>query len=140
MSSAAGGVRRLMFVAALVTAGCGGGTSSPTTPTPPSSGGGGSGGTTNPTVTITSAGVSPADITIAVGQRVTFTNSDSVEHQMYNDPHPSHDGNCPELNQIGSLRAGQSKESGNFVTAKTCTYHDHLRPTSSTLKGRIVIR
>jgi plastocyanin len=130
-------VRSVALLLAVGAVACGGGSSSPTTPTPPSTGGGGGG---NPTITITSAGASPSDLTLSVGQRVTFTNNDSVEHQMFNDPHPSHDGNCPELNQIGSLRSGQSKESGNFVTAKTCTYHDHLRPASGALQGRIVIR
>lgn len=126
---------RMLVVTALLAAGCGG-ASAPSSPSPATTGG----GSTSATVTISSAGVSPIELILTAGQRVTFTNNDSVEHQMYDDPHPSHDGNCPELNQIGSLRPGESKESGNFVAAKTCTYHDHLRPTSSTLKGRIVIR
>ena len=35
-------------------------------------------------------GVSPRDITVAVGSRVTFVNNDSMPHDMASDPHPEH--------------------------------------------------
>src|SRR5688572_31910742 len=51
-------------------------------PAPPPAGG--------TTITITSAGVSPKDIVVARGARVTFVNNDNVGHDMNSDPHPEH--------------------------------------------------
>ena len=34
---------------------------------------------------------------------------------------------------------GQSKETDNFVTPRTCTYHDHLDAQNPGLLGTIVI-
>ena len=110
-------------------ASCGG--NAPTTPSPP----------TNPNqVIITSAGaVSPPEIVVSPGARVLFVNRDSRRHQMSSDPHPEHDL-CPEINQVSLLQPGESRETGNLVTVRTCTYHDHENPGSASLKGRIVIR
>ena len=110
---------------------CGSWGGSPTAPqTPPPSG---------PTVTITSAGVTPAAIEIPVGGRLTVVNSDGVSHDMGSDPHPGHE-DCPELNQIGMLEPGQNRTSGNLVEARTCGMHDHLRPLVTSLHVRITIR
>ena len=98
---------------------------------------------TNPTptntITITASGVSPKDILIAVGTRVLFVNNDSRSHNMASDPHPEHT-DCTELNQIGLLAVGQSRETGNLVAARTCRFHDHDLPNSASLQGAIVIR
>ncbi|MFN8058432.1 MAG: hypothetical protein U0Q12_04655 [Vicinamibacterales bacterium] len=118
---------------ALFAAACGG--SSPTTPsTPPSSG-----GNSATTITISASGVSPKTITVTLGARVTFVNGDSRSHDMTSDPHPDHT-DCPELNQVGFLTAGQSRESGNLVTVRTCGFHDHDQPSNANLKGTITIR
>jgi len=89
-------------------------------------------------VAITASGVSPQTIQIRVGGLVRFVNNDSVVHEMASDLHPSHLG-CTEINQVGNLSPGQSKETGNFVTAQTCTYHDHLDALNPGLLGSIVI-
>lgn len=126
-----------------LTAACGGGGSSPTTPT-----GTGTPATTTPTpapttgdatITITSAGVSPVALTVAPGTRVTFVNNDSRSHDMSSDPHPDHT-NCPEINQAGFLNPGQSRQTGNLNTVRTCGFHDHDRPTDARLQGTITIR
>jgi len=111
---------------------CGGGGGSPTTPSnqPPVQ--------TN-TITITAAGASPRNIEIAVGTRVTFVNSDTRSHNMTSNPHPDHT-DCPELNQVGFLSPGQSRESGNLVAARTCGFHDHDNPSTASLQGQITIR
>jgi plastocyanin len=116
----------------------GGGASSPTTPVSPPP-------TTQPaspsaaTVTITSAGVSPQQVEIPVGGRVTFTNNDSGFHEMYSNPHPIHT-DCPPMNDVGPLSPGQSRQTGAFTVARTCGYHDHGQPTNAALQGTIVIK
>jgi len=122
----------LVCLCAATAAACGG-SSTPTTP----------GGNTTPTatntITITSAGASPRNIQIAPGTRVKFVNNDSRSHNMTSDPHPEHT-QCPELNQVGLLAAGQSRESGNLNTVRTCGFHDHDNPGVANLTGTITIR
>lgn len=109
---------------------CGGASSPPTVPTPlePAR-----------TFTITASGVTPKELTVAPGTRVLFVNNDSRRHDMGSDPHPDHT-DCPEINSVGVLTAGQSRETGNLVTVRTCGFHDHDNPTNASLQGRIVIR
>ena len=123
------------LAAACLVAACGGNDS-----TGPSNGGsGGSGGSTNTTtITITSAGVSPRDITVAVGSRVTFINNDSQPHDMDSNPHPEHT-DCPALN-IGFIAAGAQGISQNLNTARTCGFHDHNQPSNGNLQGIIRIQ
>ena len=134
-------IAAVLLAAACVAAGCGGGGSS--TPTAPST-------TTTPTVTtdpgtpntitINASGVaSPKILTVSPGTRVNFVNNDTRTHDMASDPHPAHT-DCPELNQVGFLSPGQSRQSGNLNATRTCEYHDHNRPTDTALQGSIVIR
>ena len=94
---------------------------SPTAPTggasPPVSGGN--------VITITAAGASPQTITIRLGARVLFTNNDTVDHEMSSDDHPTHE-HCPQINQVGYLRPGDTRETGNFTEVETCSFHDHI--------------
>jgi len=120
-------------------AACGGGGGSAGTPTSPSGSGGSSGAADTATITITGAGVvSPTSVTIRQGGRVTFVNSDSRAHDMASDPHPTHE-DCPPMDQVGFLSAGQSRTSGNFNTVRTCGFHDHNQPSNTGLQGRIVV-
>src|SRR5919112_2460279 len=66
------------------------------------------------TITITANGVNPQRITVPVGSRVTFINNDNRTHEMNSDPHPTH-GDCPALDDVGFLAAGQSKQTGNLT-------------------------
>ncbi len=91
------------------------------------------------TINLSASGASPRNIQIAVGTRVLFVNNDGRSHNMVSDPHPEHT-DCPELNQVGFLAAGQSRESGNLVVARTCGFHDHDLPSQATLQGQIVIK
>ena len=89
---------------------------------------------------ITSPGVvAPVEIVVSPGSRVLFVNNDSRRHDMVSDPHPEHTL-CPEINAVGVLQPGQSRETSNLIAARTCTYHDHENPDTAGLKGRIVIR
>ena len=130
----------IAFVAAFAT-GCKGG----------NDGGGGGGGTpttpTNPntppvattTITITAAGVNPANIIVPPGTRVTFINNDNVPHEMNSNPHPNH-GECPAIDDVGFLAVGQSKQTGNLNDVRTCGFHDHNRPDTASLQGSIRIQ
>src|SRR3954469_1881572 len=113
---------------------CGGSSSSPSGPTgacTPSS---------NPnTIVIQNNQVCPSSITVARGSQVTMINNDSRVHEMDSDPHPEHT-QCTELNQIDFLNPGQSRSSGNLNTARTCGFHDHSSPDTSSLKGTITIQ
>jgi plastocyanin len=91
------------------------------------------------TFTISSAGVSPKTMTVAVGSQVTFVNNDSIAHEMHSDPHPEHT-DCPELNQVGFLAPGQARQSGNLNIVRTCGFHDHAQPLNTFLQGSILIR
>ncbi len=91
------------------------------------------------TITITASGVSPKNVLVAVGDRVRFINNDSRSHDMGSDPHPDH-SDCPEINQVGFLMPGQTRETGNFVVARTCGFHDHDIPGATSLQGSITIR
>ena len=109
---------------------CGGGSTAPSDPVNP---------TLTNTITILSSGVSPQNVQIALGTRVLFRNMDNRSHNMASDPHPEHT-DCPEINQVGLLAAGQSRETGNLTALRTCRFHDHDLPGSANLSGAIVIR
>jgi plastocyanin len=122
-------------VTGFLVAACGGSSTSPSNVPPP----GNTPSVMTNTVTITSTGASPRNIEIALGTRVLFVNNDTRSHNMTSDPHPAHD-DCPDLNQVGFLAPGQSRETGNLVTARTCGFHDHDAPTQGSLTGQIVIK
>ena len=120
------GILTLSAIVGLTAAAC----EKSTAPTPPPV-------ATN-TITITSAGVTPKNITVPLGSQVTFVNNDSRTHDMQSDPHPEHD-DCPELQTVGALKAGESRQSANLNTARTCTYHDNQNEGNNSLRGSIVI-
>jgi plastocyanin len=91
------------------------------------------------TIAITATGVNPRDVQVALGSRVLFVNNDSTSHNMASDPHPDHN-ECPDINQVGFLLPGQSRETGNLVVARTCGFHDHDHPDSASLHGTITIK
>ena len=95
--------------------------------------------TATTTITITSGGVTPKNIVISRGSRVTFVNNDSRAHDMESDPHPEHT-DCPEINSVGVLNAGQNRQTGNLNTARTCGFHDHIDFGNNNLKGSILIQ
>ncbi len=119
----------------VLTAAACGGSSSPSAPSSPSN----SGGSSATTITITSNGVSPKSITVARGSQVTFVNNDTRNHDMESNPHPEHT-DCPEINQVGFLTPGQSKQTGNLNTARTCGYHDHNDAFTAAWQGTITIQ
>jgi plastocyanin len=133
LTAAAASVLFALFVSA-----CGGDSNPGTQPSGGGGGGGGTGGPVGATITITASGVSPQNVTVTPGSRVTFVNNDSRPHDMNSDPHPEHT-DCRELN-VGFLQAGQSGTSQNLNTVRTCGFHDHNQPDVASLKGTVRIQ
>lgn len=126
--------------------GCGGsgapstapsGTDGGTTGPPP----GGGVGTPPPatTITVSATGVSPQVLTVPIGSRVTFTNTDTRPHDFSGGPDPSRP-ECPEIDAAGFVVPGQSRQTGVFATARECRYHDHAYLGVAAFTGRIVIQ
>jgi hypothetical protein len=91
------------------------------------------------TLVIQNNTICPSTLTVTRGSQVTILNSDSRVHDMESDPHPEHT-DCPELNQIGFLNPGQSRQSGNLNIARRCGMHDHNAPDTASLKVTITIQ
>ncbi|MGH9218327.1 MAG: cupredoxin domain-containing protein [Vicinamibacterales bacterium] len=132
----------LFLIVSAAAAACSGGASSPPaapsplppvgTPSPAPA------PTSPPTITITATGMNPLEITINVGQRVTFVNNDTRPHDVIGGVDPNNP-DCPEILQAGFLAPGQRGETGVFTRARTCEYHDHAMLTPA-FQGRIIIR
>jgi plastocyanin len=123
---------------ALLVGGCGGGSKNTAgvmtpTSTPPANTG------SPTTITIANNAVSPRNLTVSRGGRVTFVNNDTQSHDMQSDPHPVHT-DCPEINQVGFLTPGQSRQTGTLNNARTCGYHDHNRDIVESLQGTITVQ
>ena len=121
---------------AVSTVGCGGGSSNNTGP---STGGTCTASSTSTTITIANNAVCPQNITVPRGTQVTFVNNDPRNHTMNSDPHPEHT-DCPELNQVGFLAPGQSRQTGNLNIARRCGFHDHEDFNTAALNGSITIQ
>jgi plastocyanin len=91
------------------------------------------------TITITATGVSPAEVRVPVGGRVTFMNNDVRLHAMSSDPITVHT-DCPAINDVGTLNPGQSRSTGPLTVARVCGFHDHINEFDDTWKGRIVVQ
>jgi plastocyanin len=104
--------------------GCGGGT-----PSSPSS---------DATVTITSSGISPTEVRVTLGGRVTFFNNDSRPHAISSDPVQIHN-DCPPINQVGFLNPGQQGSTAGMNAKRTCGFHDHTNENDPIFKGRIIV-
>ena len=83
--------------------------------------------------------MSPLDVTIAIGQRVTFINNDVRPHDVVGGADPAHP-ECPEIVQMGFLSAGQRGDTAAFTAAATCPYHDHTELGVPAFSGHIIIK
>lgn len=90
------------------------------------------------TVTITSKGVSPAEVTVALGGAVTFINTDAQPHDLAGGLDPQHP-DCPEIDAVGFLSPGQQRTTRPFLVARTCAFHDHSFH-ADTMNGRIIVQ
>ena len=103
--------------------------------TAPSSGSGPVGAT----LTIGADGaIAPKAVTIRPGQVVTFVNNDSKDHSMFSNPHPAHT-DCREINAVGKVAPGDSRNTANFADVETCGFHDHDDADNAALHGSIAV-
>src|SRR5512134_1762916 len=123
----------------IMVAACGGGNGGGGTPTGPSSGGSGQGGPSGATITIGSNGVTPAQVTINVGQSVTFVNNSGGTPNISSDPHPVHT-DCPAFLGVALIAPGQTKQTQAFTVARTCGFHDHDNPDNAAVRGSVIVR
>lgn len=91
-----------------------------------------------PLVRITAAGVNPVEISVRVGDRVTFTNQDAQPHDVAGGPDIAHP-DCREIDAVGFLVTGQSRQTAPLPDARVCDYHDHSNH-APIFNGRIIIR
>jgi plastocyanin len=90
------------------------------------------------TITITNSGVSPSSVQVRVGGRVRFVNQSNAPHDVASDPHPIHT-DCPQINLVGLLNPGQSRETGTFPQPRGCGFHDHNDPNNPLWWGGITV-
>lgn len=108
------------------------GSSTPASPSP------GDSHTLVSTVMLESSGLNPREITIAVGERVSFMNHDTVAHTVAGGSGPAQP-DCPEINAVGVLAPFEIRPTAVFPAAKTCDYHVP-RGGAVLFSGRIVVR
>ena len=87
---------------------------------------------------IEATGPNPREMTIGVGEFVSFMNHERVPYTVAGGSAPSQTG-CPEIDAVGLLRPDDIRWTAPFSTAKTCDYHI---PNGQTVlfSGRIVVR
>ena len=105
----------------------------------PSAGGTCTASSTSTTITISNNTVCPQNITVPRGSQVTFVNTEPITHEMNSDPQPTHE-DCPEINAVGNLVPGQSRQTSNLVIAKRCGFHAHILFQTKSLQGSITIQ
>ncbi len=82
--------------------------------------------------------MSPAEVTIPAGGQVTFINNDTQPHDVAGGPDIEHP-DCREIDAVGFLTPGQSRQTAVLTIVRTCDYHDHSNH-SPIFSGRIIIR
>lgn len=88
---------------------------------------------TTVSVDISGFAFSPAQITIKVGDTVTWTNKDDAPHKVASNPHPTHT-DLPGL--VSDILAKGDTYSYTFEKAGTFGYHCHLHPN---MTGTIIV-
>lgn len=88
-------------------------------------------------VDIRSSGFDSSFVLVGPGGEVTFTNRDTVPHQVASDPHPSH-GRCPELNGP-VLAPGERFRATMADRENSCGYHDERQLDVAAFRGTVTV-
>jgi hypothetical protein len=90
------------------------------------------------TIAVTANGFDLHDVRIVQGSRLTFTNNDAAPHEILSDPFHVHT-DCPEINRVGFIVPGQSRQSDAFLVARACGFHDHAHEGDLAFHGVVYI-
>lgn len=82
-------------------------------------------------VTVTSGGFSPKAVCILPAGAVTFTNDDTVDHDIESGM------TCTQLN-LGPIAAGQAR-TVSFPTTQTCTFFDAAHSSDAAFQGTVAV-
>ncbi len=115
------------LAAAALLGACGGGSSS-------SQGNGSCTPGQSASFSIGSSGLSPLAVCVVPGGTVTFTNHDSVSHDI---AASTSDAACAPLN-LGAIAAGQAA-TAMFPTAAVCTFHDAAHASVAAFQGTVAV-
>jgi hypothetical protein len=80
----------------------------------------------------------PEELTVAVGERVSFMNHDRTTYTIGGGSVPSSSG-CAEIDSVGVLTSGDLRTTEAFSTARTCEFHVSQDDSTPSV-GRITIR
>ncbi len=128
-----------VLVIALLVAACGGAASGAVTTSSASApvSGGGMGSATS--VLIASYAFSPQSITVKAGTTVTWTNNDSVPHNVVSASDASTGASTTDTFASGNLTQGQTF-SYTFDTAGTYYYECSIHASMATMHGTVVVQ
>ncbi|MBI4033674.1 hypothetical protein HY379_01615 [Candidatus Saccharibacteria bacterium] len=88
-------------------------------------------------VSITGSGFVPAVISVNAGDQLTWTNNDSVPHQVAADPHPAHDS-IVDFDSSIALQPGDSL-SFFFETPGSFSLHDESNPSDTRYRLTVIV-
>lgn len=86
------------------------------------------------TVTISATGISQKTLTVSVGTKVIFVNTDTISHHIASNPHPNHT-DVPGFENVNN----DTKYSFTFTKKGTFGYHDHDDPQNTATQGTIIV-
>jgi hypothetical protein len=87
---------------------------------------------------ISAAGVSPDILHLDAPVTVTITNNDGAAHRLEPAPELGY-GDCPEVNELGTLQPGQSGKVTITRALVICVFHDSAAPANQAFQGFIVV-
>lgn len=89
-------------------------------------------------LTINPEGITPKELTIAIGDTVEFRNSDVKPHWPASNPHPTHT-DYPEFDPKAAIEPG-GIWSFKFTKAGTWKFHDHLNGRNTKFQGTVIVK
>lgn len=89
-------------------------------------------------MTLTNTGIAPKQVRVYPGSRLTFTNTDTANHEIASNPLHLHT-DCPELNAIGFLVPGQSRTTSAPGIVRACGFHDHTNEGDARFYGTVFV-
>lgn len=88
-------------------------------------------------IIISQNGVSQNNLSLKIGDAVSFKNMDSALHWPASGLHPTHLG-CPNFDSLRGLKQGETF-SFTFEKALICSFHDHLNARNTSYNGTVTI-